>query len=336
MNILITGGAGFIGSHLARALLERGDTVAVLDNLSTGSFDNIRPFLSNPRFSFAIDSLDNALVLDRLTSQANAIVHLAAAVGVQLVVERPTETIETNVLGTHAVLQAARRYCCRTILASTSEVYGKGVKVPFAEDDDLLLGSSSRSRWSYAASKLLDEFLGLAAQREYGLPVTVTRFFNTVGPGQSGRYGMVVPRFVRQALRSEPITVYGDGNQSRCFCHVSDTVAALTAMLDQPERTVGQIYNVGSSEEVTIRQLADSVIARAQSASELRYVPYSEAYAPGFEDMRRRVPDTTKLHSAIGWQSTLGLNTILDDVIAYERTQLTGPATPSNASVRSR
>jgi UDP-glucose 4-epimerase len=202
MHVLITGGAGFIGSHLVRALLERGDQVATLDNLSTGSIDNIRAFAHHPLYSFAIDDLRNALVLDRLASQADAIVHLAAAVGVQLVVERPTETIETNVIGTHAVLAAARRYRCRTMLASTSEVYGKGVKVPFAEDDDLLLGSSSRSRWSYAASKLLDEFLGLAAHREYDLPVTVVRFFNTVGPGQTGRYGMVVPRFVRAALRA--------------------------------------------------------------------------------------------------------------------------------------
>ena len=202
MHILITGGAGFIGTHLTRALLERGDRVSVLDKLTTGSIENIQQFASHPLYSFAIDDLSNALVLDRLASQADAIVHLAAAVGVQLVVERPTETIETNVLGTHAVLKAAQRYRCRTLIASTSEVYGKGVKIPFSEDDDLLLGPSSRSRWSYAASKLLDEFLGLAAHREYGLPVTVARFFNTVGPGQTGRYGMVVPRFVRAALAS--------------------------------------------------------------------------------------------------------------------------------------
>ncbi|MEZ4617772.1 MAG: NAD-dependent epimerase/dehydratase family protein [Caldilineaceae bacterium] len=224
MNVLITGGAGFIGSHLTDKLLTRGDTVAILDNMTTGNFENIRPFLDNQQFSFAIDDLSNALVLDRLASQADAIVHLAAAVGVQLVVEKPTETIETNVLGTHAVLAAARRYRCRTLIASTSEVYGKGVRIPFSEEDDLLLGPSSRSRWSYATSKLLDEFLGLAAHREHGLPVTIMRFFNTVGPGQTGRYGMVVPRFVRQAIRNETITVYGDGEQSRCFCHVADTV----------------------------------------------------------------------------------------------------------------
>lgn len=326
MNILITGGAGFIGSHLTKRLLARGDQVAILDNLATGNFDNIAPFVGTSGFSFAIDDLSNALVLDRLASEADAIVHLAAAVGVQLVVERPTETIETNVLGTHAVLDAARRYRCRTLIASTSEVYGKGVRIPFCEEDDLLLGPSSRSRWSYAASKLLDEFLGLAAHREHGLPVTIMRFFNTVGPGQSGRYGMVVPRFVRQALCHEAITVYGDGEQSRCFCHVDDTVRALIALLDRPESTAGEIYNIGSSEEVTINQLAQAVIERTDSAATIKYIPYSDAYAPGFEDMRRRVPDTTKLRTAVGWSPTHTLDQILDDVIAFERTRLSTKA----------
>lgn len=321
MNVLITGGAGFIGSHLARKLLERGDEVAVLDNLSTGSFENIRELMAYPRFSFAIDDLGNALVLDRLASQANAIVHLAAAVGVQLVVERPTETIETNVLGTHAVLKAARRYRCRTLIASTSEVYGKGVKIPFSEEDDLLLGPSSRSRWSYAASKLLDEFLGLAAFREHHLPVTVMRFFNTVGPGQTGRYGMVVPRFVRQALENQPISVYGDGNQSRCFCHVHDTVEAIQALLDLSDETAGEIYNIGSHDEVTINELAQMVVERTRSRSLIQHIPYSEAYAPGFEDMRRRVPDTSKLAVAVGWQPRRTLPDILDDVIRYEQSR---------------
>jgi len=322
MKVLITGGAGFIGSHLTRRLLGRGDQVTILDNLATGNFTNIDPFVGKPGFSFAIDSLDNALVVDRLASQADAIVHLAAAVGVQLVVERPTETIETNVLGTHAVLAAARRYRCRTLIASTSEVYGKGVRIPFHEDDDLLLGPSSRSRWSYAASKLLDEFLGLAAHREHGLPVTIMRFFNTVGPGQTGRYGMVVPRLVRQALRGEEITVYGDGEQSRCFCHVADTVRALISLLDQPERTSGEIYNIGSNEEMTINQLANAVIERTDTSSTLKYVAYSDAYAPGFEDMRRRVPDTTKIYETVGWRPEHNLTKILDDVIAFERQQL--------------
>jgi len=323
MNVLITGGAGFIGSHLTKRLLARGDRVAILDNLATGNFANIKPFMGTLGFSFAIDDLSNTLVLDRLASEANAIVHLAAAVGVQLVVERPTETIETNVLGTHAVLGAARRYRCRTLIASTSEVYGKGVRIPFNEEDDLLLGPSSRSRWCYAASKLLDEFLGLAAHREHGLPVTIMRFFNTVGPGQTGRYGMVVPRLVRQALRNEEITVYGDGEQSRCFCHVSDTVRALISLLDQPESTAGEIYNIGSNEEVTINQLAHSVIERTDTASTIKYVAYSDAYAPGFEDMRRRVPDTTKLRAAVGWSPEHTLDQILDDVIEFEHTQIT-------------
>jgi len=322
MHVLITGGAGFIGAHLTRALLERGDRVAVLDNLSTGTIETIRAFAHHPLYTFAIDDLRNELVLDRLASEADAIVHLAAAVGVQLVVERPTETIETNVIGTHAVLAAARRYRCRTLLASTSEVYGKGVRVPFAEDDDLLLGASSRSRWSYAASKLLDEFLGLAAHREYDLPVTVVRFFNTVGPGQTGRYGMVVPRFVRAALQGEPIPVYGDGEQSRCFCHVRDTVRAVVDLLNLPDRTSGEIYNIGSSQEVTINELAQTVIDRTESPSTIQYIPYSEAYAPGFEDMRRRVPDTSKIHAAVGWAPRYNLNQILDDVIEFERPRL--------------
>jgi len=322
MHILITGGAGFIGSHLAEALLARGDTVSVLDDLSTGSFQHIAHLTGNPAFHFAIESVHNALVLDRLTSQADAIVHLAAAVGVQLVVEKPTATIETNVLGTDAVLKAARRYRCRTLIASTSEVYGKSAEIPFNEEGDLLLGPSSRSRWGYAASKLLDEFLGLAAYREFDLPVTITRFFNTVGPRQTGRYGMVVPRFVRQGLRGQPISVYGDGQQSRCFCHVADVVRALLALLDKPETTAGQVYNIGSDRETTINQLARLVIAHTDSGSQIEYIPYSEAYAPGFEDMRRRVPDIRKIHTAIGWTPTHTLEEILDSVIVYERTKL--------------
>ncbi len=318
MRILITGGAGFIGSHLAEALLKRGDSVAILDDLSTGSFGNIERFKGNPRFSFAIESLHNSLVLDRLASQADMIVHLAAAVGVQLVVERPTETIETNVLGTHAVLTAARRYHCRTLIASTSEVYGKSTEIPFSEDSDLLLGPSSRSRWGYAASKLLDEFLGLAAHREFNLAVTITRFFNTIGPRQTGRYGMVVPRFVHQALRGEPLTVFGEGDQSRCFCHVVDVMAALVALLDRPALTAGQVYNIGSNQEVTILELARQVIKRTNSSSSIQYIPYDEAYAPGFEDIRRRVPDITKIQAAIGWSPTRSLADILDDVISYE------------------
>ncbi len=322
MRILITGGAGFIGSHLTEALLARGDSVAALDDLSTGNFQHIAHLTSNPNFSFAIESVHNGQVLDRLSSQADAIVHLAAAVGVQLVVEKPTETIETNVLGTDAVLKAARRYRCRTLIASTSEVYGKSAEIPFNEEGDLVLGPSSRSRWGYAASKLVDEFLGLAAYQEYDLPVTIARFFNTVGPRQTGRYGMVVPRFVRQGLTGAPLTVYGDGQQSRCFCHVADVVQALLALLDKPETTAGQIYNIGSNREVTINQLAQLVIDHTDSPSQIEYIPYSEAYAPGFEDMRRRVPDIRKIHNAIGWMPTHTLEEILDSVIEYERKKL--------------
>lgn len=321
MHILITGGAGFIGSHLAESLLSRGESVSILDDLSTGRFENVQHLTTNPAFSFAIDTLSNSLVLDRLASQADVIVHLAAAVGVQLVVNRPTETIETNVLGTHNVLEAARRYRCRTLLASTSEVYGKSEEFPFREEQDLVLGPSSRSRWGYAASKLVDEFLGLAAFQEYGLPVTITRFFNTVGPRQTGRYGMVVPRFVRQALRGEPLTIYGDGGQSRCFCHVTDVVDALTGLLEKPEETAGEIYNIGSDQETTINQLAQQVIDGTDSTSTTRYIPYSEAYAPGFEDMKRRVPSVEKIQHSIGWRSTLPLSQIISDVAEYERSQ---------------
>ena len=323
-GVLITGGAGFIGSHLAEALLDRGETVAVLDDLSTGSIGNVRRLQQNPRFSFTEGALDDDAALDRLAGRADAIVHLAAAVGVHLVLERPTATIETNVLGTHALLSAAQRYGCRTLFASTSEVYGKGAAVPFAEDDDLLLGPPSRSRWGYAASKLLDEFLGLAVHREFGLPLTIVRLFNVVGPRQTGRFGAVVPRFVNLALRGEPVTVYGDGAQTRCFCHVSDVVRALLGLLDEPPVTSGEIYNVGSDCEVSIGDLARQVVARAGSASPIRHVPYNEAYAPGFEDMRRRVPDISKIKAATGWNPSLLLADILDDMIDFEKARLAG------------
>lgn len=332
MQALITGGAGFIGSHLSRAFLDRGDSVAILDNLSTGRLENVRTLLDHEKFSFAFDDIGNLQVLDRLASEADVIVHLAAAVGVELVVERPAETIETNVLGTHYVLDAARRYRCHILFASTSEVYGKSVKVPFGEDDDLLLGPSSRSRWCYAASKLLDEFLALAAYREYGLPVTIVRFFNTVGPGQTGRYGMVVPRLVGQALKGEPLTVYGSGEQRRCFCHVADAVEAVLALLDHAPRTAGEIFNVGGTRETSINQLAAAVLEKTGSGSEIKRIPYSEAYGPGFEDMERRVPNTEKILGAVGWSPRQSLSQILDDVIEFERS---GASQPSSTVHRS-
>ncbi len=315
-RVLITGGAGFIGSHLAEKLLDSGMQVAVLDDLSTGRFENIAHLVGRPGFSFAIDSITNAIVLDRLASESDAIIHLAAAVGVKLVVERPVHTIETNIMGAEAVLKAAARYRAKVLIASTSEVYGKGVRAPFREDDDVVLGPTSRNRWAYAASKMVDEFLALAYYQKYGLPVVVVRLFNTVGPRQTGRYGMVIPRFVQQALAGKPITVYGDGSQSRCFCDVSDTVRALEALL-LTERAVGQVFNVGSTEEVTILELAQRVKKLTGSASPITFIPYDKAYAPGFEDMQRRVPDTTRIQTTVGWQPRHDLNSILRRVIAW-------------------
>ncbi len=317
-RILITGGAGFIGSHLAERLLDAGKEVAILDDLSTGRFENIAHLVGRPGFSFAIASITDTPVLDRLASESHAIVHLAAAVGVKLVVDRPVQTIETNIMGAEAVLKAAARYRAKVLIASTSEVYGKGTRVPFREDDDVVLGPTSRSRWAYAASKMVDEFLGLAYYQKYQLPVVIARLFNTVGPRQTGRYGMVIPRFVQQALRSEPITVYGDGTQSRCFCDVSDTVRALEALLEEDD-AVGRVFNVGSTEEVTILELARRVKALLNSNSSIEFIPYAQAYAPGFEDMHRRVPDISRIRAQIGWQPRLHLDDILQRVAAWQQ-----------------
>jgi UDP-glucose 4-epimerase len=322
---LITGGAGFIGSHLSEYLLHQGHTVFALDNLSTGSAENIKHLLGHPqfrsRFHFVRDDIMNAMVLDRLSSQADIVVHLAAAVGVQLIVEKPVHTIETNIMGSEMVLKTALRYGCRVLLASTSEVYGKGVKIPFNETDDVLLGTTDKARWAYAASKMIDEFLGLAYFQEYGLEVLPFRLFNTVGARQTGRYGMVIPRFVRQALRGEPIQVYGDGTQSRCFCDVRDVVQAIAGLAASTD-AVGRVYNIGSTEEVTIMQLAGRVKALTGSASEIAVIPYSEAYPPGFEDMQRRVPDISRTASLLGWQPTHSLDEILQSVIAFEKTRV--------------
>lgn len=309
-TVLVTGGAGFIGSHLSEALLEEGHRVLVIDDLSTGRIENIAHLLGRPDFQFARTSLTDEVVLDRMASECQAVVHLAAAVGVRLIVERPVQTIETNVMGTELVLRAALRYGCRVLLASTSEVYGKGSRIPFSESDDVLLGATDKNRWAYAASKMLDEFLGLAYFKEYGLPVVPFRLFNTIGPRQTGHYGMVVPRFMSQALRGEEMTVYGDGNQSRCFCDVRDVIRALLILLGHGSAP-GRVFNVGSGEETTIRGLAERIRTVAQSSSPIVFVPYSDAYGPGFEDMQRRVPDTTRIEELAGWHPEFLLDATL-------------------------
>ncbi|MBN1148984.1 MAG: NAD-dependent epimerase/dehydratase family protein [Anaerolineales bacterium] len=320
-SILVTGGAGFIGSHLCELLAEQGNQVVAIDNLSTGRMENLERLLPLPNFQFVRETIMNAQVLDRLASQAEIVVHLAAAVGVKLIVEDPVQTINTNIMGTESVLTTANRYGCKVLLASSSEVYGKGVKVPFREEDDCLMGPTTHSRWAYATSKAVDEFLGLAYQRQFGLPVTVMRFFNTIGPRQTGRYGMVAPRFVRRALQGEPLQVYGDGKQSRCFADVADVVGAIVSLAEHPQ-AVGQVFNVGSTEEITIHALAERVIALTGSSSKIEHVPYDQAYAPGFEDMRRRVPSIEKLSGLTGYRPRCSLDDSLRRVIAYERARL--------------
>jgi UDP-glucose 4-epimerase len=320
LNALITGGAGFIGSHLAEALLAAGHPVTVVDDLSTGRFENIEPLTHQPRFHFAIETITNETVMDRLTSECDFIFHLAAAVGVELIVRSPVHVIQTNILGTEAVLRFANRYRKPVLLASTSEIYGKSEQVPFKEDDDRVLGPTTRSRWCYSTSKAVDEFLALAYHKERDLPVIIARLFNTVGPRQIGRYGMVVPRFVAQAVANKPLTVYGDGQQSRCFTDVEDVVRALVALAESPA-AIGQVFNVGSPNEVTIAELARRVITLTGSTSEVVLIPYSQAYEEGFEDMRRRVPDTTRLRALTGWEPRVPLDETLHRMIAYAREQ---------------
>jgi UDP-glucose 4-epimerase len=317
MRYLITGGAGFIGSHLAESLLERGDSVTVLDDLSTGSIRNIEHLKSHPEFDYVIDSAMNTSVLAELVDAADQIFHLAAAVGVRLVVESPVRTIETNVGCTASVMAAAGKKRKKVLVASTSEVYGKSNDIPFREDGDLVIGATTRGRWSYACTKALDEFLAIAYWRERRCPTVIARFFNTVGPRQTGRYGMVVPRFVSQALRHEPITVYGDGRQRRCFTHVKDTVRAAIALMDA-DTTVGQVYNVGSDEEITIRDLAERVRTLTGSYSPIQLVPYNEAFGEDFEDVARRVPDLEKIRSEVGIDPEFSLDDVLEAVIAYQ------------------
>ena len=313
MRHLVTGGAGFIGSHVVGELLARGDEVYVIDDLSTGSADNIEPFKADPRFHYTIGSVMDAALVAEMVDNADVVFHLAAAVGVFLVVESPVRTIETNVAGTETVLLQAAKKKRKVLIASSSEVYGSSEHTRFREDDDLVLGPPTSPRWSYACSKALDEFLALAHHRERGLPVVIARLFNTVGPGQVGRYGMVVPRFVGQALEGGPITVYGDGSQTRAFCHVGDTVRALIGLADD-DRAVGQIFNVGSDHEITIADLARRVQRLVNPDADIVHIPYDEAYAPGFRDMMRRVPDTAKLRDFLGFEPSLGIDEIITEV----------------------
>ncbi|MGZ3334432.1 MAG: GDP-mannose 4,6-dehydratase [Isosphaeraceae bacterium] len=318
MRVLITGGAGFIGSHLADTYLERGDEVSVLDDLSTGSIDNLRHMRGHARFHYTIESVHHAATVAELVDQCDVVFHLAAAVGVRLIVESPVRTIETNVHGTEVVLAAANKKKRKVLIASTSEVYGLSTDVPFREDGCLVLGPTSKGRWSYACSKAIDEFLALAYWSERKLPTIIVRLFNTAGPRQTGQYGMVVPTFIKQALTGRPITIHGDGTQSRCFTDVSDVVAALVALMDHPA-AVGEVFNIGSSEEVLIEALAQRVKTLTGSTSEIVHIPYEKAYGEGFEDMPRRVPDITKIHTLIGYRPRKSLDAILGGVIDYFR-----------------
>jgi len=317
-NVLLTGGAGFIGSHLGRALLDQGHRVVALDDLSTGSERNLAPLAGHDRFRFVRGSvLDDALV-GMLAKDADLIYHLAAAVGVKLIVDRPIHTIETNILGTDIVLKNAHRFGAKTMVFSTSEVYGKANTMPLREDDDRVVGATTKSRWSYAALKAIDELLALAYHQQFGTPLVVVRLFNIIGPNRTGQYGMVVPRFVRQALAGQPVTVYGDGSQSRCFCHVRDAVRGIL-LLTNCENCVGQVLNLGSDHEITIGQLAQEVVRLSGGSSEIEHVPFEDAYGAGFEDIRRRVPCLDKIREYCGYQPEIGLEASLTDIIEAAR-----------------
>jgi UDP-glucose 4-epimerase len=317
-RFLITGGTGFIGSHLSDALLAQGHSVIALDNLETGSRENVERALTNRNFQLVVGDICDAPLVDKLARKCDVVVHLAARIGLKLVIESPLRTVDVNVRGTESVMGAATRYRCRTIVASTSEVYGLATKIPSAEDDPITFGSPSKGRWAYACSKAVDEFLALALARERGLPSTVVRLFNTVGPRQSARYGMVLPRFVRQALANQPLTVYGDGTQTRSFCYVNDVVNALLKILDC-DATIGEVYNLGNPQEVRILQLAQEVIRQTGSTSTIGFVPFDEAYAAGFEEIHRRVPDISKLHKTIGFVPRVSLDEIIASVIESVR-----------------
>jgi len=318
VRAFITGGAGFIGSHLSDTLLEQGHQVLILDNLSTGSIDNIAHLKGRQGFDYYVDTVNNEPLLAELIDRSDVVFHFAAAVGVKLIVEQPVHTIETNVHGTEVVLKHANKKKKLVVIASTSEVYGKSEDVPFREDSDLVLGPTPKHRWAYACSKAIDEFLALAYWKERKLPVIIVRFFNTVGPRQTGQYGMVIPNFVRQALAGEPITVFGDGTQSRSFTHVADVVGALVKLVNEP-KAIGQVINIGNTEEVTIAALAERVRDLCGSTSPIKFIPYEEAYESGFEDMPRRVPDLTRVRGLIGYEPQYALDAVLTQVIDYFR-----------------
>ncbi len=321
-HVLITGGAGFIGSHLARALLKAGRRVTIIDNLSTGLHANVADLEGDPNFRLFVDTIQDVPLMQKLMLDCGTVYHLASAVGVKLIMEQPVATIDTIYQGTEVVLRLARRYRNRVLITSTSEVYGKSEKVPYCEDDDRVEGPTTKHRWAYACAKALDEFLALAHWKETRLPVTIVRLFNTVGPRQRGQYGMVVPNFVQRALRGEDLEVHGDGQQSRCFCHVYDVVRALILLANQKSNCLGQIYNVGSTEELSIRQLAELIIRETGSESKLRVIPYQAVYGDGFEDMRRRVPSIQKIQEAVGWTPSLSIQDIIQDVASDLRVQM--------------
>jgi len=316
MSYLITGGAGFIGSHLSEQLLSMGEEVTVLDNLSTGRLENIAQLKANPKFKLVIGSILNERLLDKLVEQSDVVFHLAAAVGVELIVKKPLDSLTTNIRGSELVLEMAHRYHRKVLITSTSEIYGKNTHGPLKETDDRILGSPLKTRWGYSTAKAVDEMLAYVYWKEKGVPSVIVRLFNTVGPRQTGAYGMVMPRFVEQALKNEPLTVYGDGKQTRCFIHVKDVVAALIKLIQAPE-AVGQVFNIGSQEEISMEDLAKEIIKLTASSSKIEYIPYEVAYEEGFEDMQRRVPDITKIRNLIGFQLTYTLPEIIKDIIGY-------------------
>ena len=321
MKVLITGGAGFIGSHLCEKLLKLGDEVTVLDNLSTGRYENVAHLKANLKFNLVVGSILDEELVSKLCEKTDAIFHLAAAVGVELIVKHPLDSLTTNIKGSETVLDMAQRYNRKVLITSTSEIYGKNVNGPLREDDDRILGSPLKSRWGYSTAKAVDEMLAYVYWKQKGLPTIIVRLFNTVGPRQTGAYGMVIPRFVAQALKDEPLTVYGDGSQSRCFLHVQDAVDALVKLMQNP-RAQGGVFNVGSQEEITIKDLAKKVIQLTESKSEVVYISYDQAYEAGFEDMQRRVPDISKIQNLIGYRPTADLEGILKSVIGYFRKRL--------------